>query len=54
MLDFLLRPAEQLGTKTIQNNEEINDKIYSNDQSVYKINSEYPMTEQCPGIKTMR
>ena len=57
MLDFLLRPAEQLGTKTIQNNEEINeinDKIHSNDQSVYKINSEYPMTEQCPGIKTMR
>ena len=54
MLDFLLRPAEQLGTKTIQNNEEINDKIHSNDQSVYKINSEYPMTEQWPGIKTMR
>lgn len=54
MLDFLLRLAEQLGTKTIQNNEEINDKIHSYDQSVYKINSEYPMTEQCPGIKTMR
>ena len=44
MLDFLLRLAEQLGTKTIQNNEEINDKIHSYDQSVYKIDSEYPST----------
>ena len=54
MPDFLLRLAEQLDNKTIQNNEEINDKIHSCDQSVYKINGEYPMTEQCPGIKTMR
>ena len=51
MLDFLLRLAEQLGTKTIQNNEEINDKLHSYDQSVYKIDSEYPMTEQCLGKK---
>ena len=42
MLDFLLRLAEQLGTKPIQNNKEINEKLHSYDQSVNKITPEIP------------